>query len=524
MATDQATADERLTLHPSSIVTAADDLYLSRRGDSVLVVEPESASWCVLRDAEWSVFSRMQGSRAAAEDGLWTNLHAIRPNPAPAESIAYADHLSRAEFDGLLQMLYRRNMVSIDGATYFETNRLWPVQQYPHYYNIHMTEACNLACTYCRVYSPRHAPMMSPETCRLIVRRLLEEVPSSNALIGFHGGEPMLNFPAIKAGAIEARETGERLKSSGRGKPVTLLMQTNGTFLSPKTVGQLKELEINVGVSLDGPPKIHDESRVYHSGKGSSFHVQRGLKAAADGKMHVGYIAVIHDPSTYVEVLDHLVRECGARSVRINYSAREGRAKDTLDFPVDRAEHFAREWLRMVDYAERHHRETGVWLDISDLNLFILHLLSKQRPHMCYRSPCGIGNSILGFGHDGAIYLCDEVVGNDLFRIGHIEDGGNLRDMLDNSPVKRSMMNLRKVENLSKCSTCSWKRFHGGGCTSKTFAYFGTVAKDDPMCRFYHIVFEELMWRLWEKPELAGLGGQYGPAFGLVEAVQAMRM
>ena len=85
-------------------------------------------------------------------------------------------------------------------------------------------------------------------------------------------------------------------------------------------------------------------------------------------------------------------------------------------------------------------------------------------------------------------------------------------------------MDTRKIENLSKCSTCAWKRFHGGGCTSKTFAYFETVEKEDPMCRFYHIVFEELMWRLWENPELAHLSGYYGRNLKMDEEVHALHM
>jgi uncharacterized protein len=267
---------------------------------------------------------------------------------------------------------------------------------------------------------------------------------------------------------------------------------------------------VKVGVSIDGPPHLHDRQRIFRNGRGTSYCVGRGIKAAGDGGMKIGHLSVVHDPATYVEVLDFIVRKLGAHSMRINYSMQEGRAKDALDFPGDRAEYFAREWLKMVDYAADYHRETGVWLEIADLDLFVYHLMSKKRPLMCYRSPCGIGNSILGFGHDGRIYLCDEVVGNELFCIGDIHDSIDLKTMLDNSAVKRQMMNARKVENIGKCSICPWRRFHGSGCASKTFAYFGNVEKDDPMCRFYQIVFEQLMWRLWKQPELAHLSGHYG--------------
>lgn len=491
------------------------DLYFSRRDSKVLIVEPETASWCVLTQPEWVVFRRIG---ATSE----------KPNTFPAEpnvglfgrairQIDFKDQLKDSDFFRLLYQLFRRNMISINGSCFYQPSSLWKVQDYPHYFNLHMTEACNLACKYCYVYSQRQAPMMTPETCRTIVKRVIEEIPSEEVNIGFHGGEPLLNIKAVEAGAAEAKAVATRLNKS-----VSLSLQTNGILLSSKNIATLKEHGFKVGISIDGPSHIHDQQRVYPSGEGSHSAVLKGLQAAIEAGLGPGFLAVVHQPENYEPVLNYLVREIGAHSVRINYTGEGGRAKDALDFPTERGGIFAREWLKMVDYAVSYHNETGVWLDIEDLDVFVFHLLSKQRPMMCYRSPCGIGNSILGFGYDGQIYLCDELVGKPSFRIGSIYDATPLNLLLRDSPVKRSVMETRKVENLSKCSTCPWKRFHGSGCTSKTYATFGVIDKDDPMCYLYQSVFEELMWRLWEKPELAHLVGHYGASINLAEAIQSL--
>jgi uncharacterized protein len=486
--------DEAAIVELDTTVSVTPDLYRSRRGSEILLVEPESASWCILDAAEWSVFCRMETSAG----------------PRRLGDIPFDDCLTRERFDELVRMLFYRNLIALDGRTYFDPDRLWSVQRYPHYFNIHVTDGCNLACRYCRVYSRKSAPMMTPETAALIARRIVEEIPSHSVTLGFHGGEPMLNLKAIQAGVEAANETKARIAGTPRDKPVRFMMQTNGTMLSVKTLAVLKKLKVHVGISIDGPPALHDEQRVFHNGRGTSHALGRGMKAAAAASLKLGYLSVVHDPAKYVDVLNYLVTGLGARSVRINFSMPEGRAKDVLTFPDERGEDFARHWLKMVDYAVEHHEKTGVWLDISDLNLFVFFLLSKQRPHMCYRSPCGFGNSILGFGYDGRIYLCDEVVGNELFCIGDIRDDADLDALLDNSPVRRTMMNARRLENLGKCSGCVWRRFHGGGCASKTFAHYGCVDKEDPMCRFYQIVFEELMWRIWKNPKLAQLSGHYG--------------
>lgn len=480
-------------VEPDAVVSVTPDLYRARRGSEVLLVEPESAGWCVLDAAQWSVFGRME------TDG-----------PRRLRDVACGGALAPERFDELVRMLYYRNLIALDGKTYFAPERLWQVQRYPHYFNIHVTDGCNLACRYCRVYSRKSAPLMTTETAALIARRIVEEIPSHGATLGFHGGEPMLNLKAVRAGVEAANAAKARLAGTPRDKPVRFMMQTNGTMLSAKTAAVLRSLKVQVGISIDGPPALHDAQRVFHNGRGTSHVLARGIKAATAAKAKLGYLSVVHEPGKYVEVLDYLVTGLGARSVRLNFSMPEGRAKDALAFPDERGEVFARQWLKMVDYAVEHHRKTGVWLDISDLNLFVFFLLSKHRPHMCYRSPCGLGNSILGFGHDGRIYLCDEVVGNELFCIGDIRDAHDLGAMLDNSPVRRRMMEARRLENLGKCSGCAWRRFHGSGCASKTFAHYGSVEKEDPMCRFYQIVFEELMWRIWKNPELANLSGRYG--------------
>ncbi len=477
-----------------AVVAAAPDIHRSRRGKEVLLVEPESAGWCILDEAQWTVFHRIE----------------TLAQPRRLGDIGHSDLLTRDAFDDLVRMLYYRNLISLDGCIYFDPQRMWAVQEYPHYFNIHVTDGCNLACRYCRVTSRKSAPMMSTETCALITRRVIEEIPSHAATIGFHGGEPMLNLNAIEAGVKAANEAKARLNGTAKDKPVRFLMQSNGTMLSAKTVAVLQRLKVGVGVSIDGPPALHDAQRVFHNGRGTSHFLARGLKAAAAADLKLGYLSVVHEPERYVEVLDYLVTELGATSVRLNYSMPEGRAKDVLAFPDERGEAFARHWLKMVDYAVEHHRKSGVWLDICDLNLFIFHLVSKQRPHMCYRSPCGLGNSILGFSHDGRIYLCDEVVGNEAFCIGDIHDPTDLGALLDNSSDRRKMMDARRLENLGKCSSCVWRRFHGSGCASKTFAHYGCVEKDDPMCRFYQVVFEELMWRVWKNPDLVKLSGHYG--------------
>jgi uncharacterized protein len=55
------------------------------------------------------------------------------------------------------------------------------------------------------------------------------------------------------------------------------MMQTNGTLIDGEWLDVLCELEIGFGISLDGPPIIHDENRVNHAGRGSYGAVRAAI-------------------------------------------------------------------------------------------------------------------------------------------------------------------------------------------------------------------------------------------------------
>ena len=55
-------------------------------------------------------------------------------------------------------------------------------------------------------------------------------------------------------------------------------MQTNGTLLTDEWGQFLKDNDFLVGISIDGPPEMHDAYRVDKGGKPTSARVPRGLE------------------------------------------------------------------------------------------------------------------------------------------------------------------------------------------------------------------------------------------------------
>jgi uncharacterized protein len=141
-------------------------------------------------------------------------------------------------------------------------------------FTLALTLQCNLACTYC--YINKSQKQMSPETAGHIVDFIFQSTPLGEKIdIGFFGGEPLLEVELIKT--IVGMITGHRLYDSQR---VLFSVITNGTLFSDEIAAFLKQHNITLGISCDGPPRIQDFSRVFADGSGSSGIVEANIRKA----------------------------------------------------------------------------------------------------------------------------------------------------------------------------------------------------------------------------------------------------
>lgn len=468
------------------MVTRADGLHASRRGDRVLVVEPLTASWAVLTEGSWRMIGGLTG-------------------PTPAATLiaeAVGRGLTPSAANDLLALMHRKGFVHLDGRPHTDWRDLWAREpEVPSFVSLHVVEGCNLRCTYCYTDAGAEVSRMAPDLMERLIEKAIRELPSNTLTIDFLGGEPFLLFDEIVATMRRGDELAESL-----GKRVDWLMQTNGTFLTRERAIVLASLNVGVGVSIDGPKALHDRYRPRANGAGSWDEVFGNLIAAREEGLRVAPLAVIHEPERYTEALDFFVSH-GFEFVRFNYSSVMGRARDGLDFAPERAERFAHGFLDMVRWARGWCEANQRPLRISDLNQMLNILVTKNRDYMCLRSPCGLGDSILSFGTKGEIYACEEFERHTkaTFLLGHA-DARTLPEVVKASS-NYQLLKQRRVETIPKCSRCHLRYMCGGGCTHKALAYYGTHMREDPMCRYYQIVFEELMWMIADDRRLAELLG-----------------
>ena len=126
------------------------------------------------------------------------------------------------------------------------------------------TEQCNLSCSYC-IYSEDY-PHERDETSKTmsfeIAKKVIGEIiPQSNGnmLIGFYGGEPMLNMKLVG-------EVINYTKTSFPSENLTFSMTSNFVH-ADRHIQEIVNNGMYVNVSLDGPKEIHDRSRKTKTGQ-----------------------------------------------------------------------------------------------------------------------------------------------------------------------------------------------------------------------------------------------------------------
>ena len=141
---------------------------------------------------------------------------------------------------------------------------------------------CDLSCDYCYMYemadqSWREQPRRMPaDIVQHTARRIGEHARAHDldeVRLILHGGEPLLAGRELISDLVLATR-----EAAGPRARVDVRVQTNGVGLDEHYLGLFNELDIQVGVSLDGTAQAHDRHRRFASGRGSYAAVSAGVQ------------------------------------------------------------------------------------------------------------------------------------------------------------------------------------------------------------------------------------------------------
>jgi len=153
---------------------------------------------------------------------------------------------------------------------------------------------CNLDCKYCfylekeKLFPANENFKMTDEVLEEYIRQYIAFQSVPEVSFAWQGGEPTL------LGVNFFRKVVEFQQKHGDGRKVSNAIQTNGTLLNDEWCEFLVSNEFLVGLSVDGPARLHDAYRVTKKGGGSYEKVIGGLRLLKKHKVEFNTLTVVH--------------------------------------------------------------------------------------------------------------------------------------------------------------------------------------------------------------------------------------
>ncbi len=291
---------------------------------------------------------------------------------------------------------------------------------------------------------------MSEETVCVMVEKILQDGRAHNIFI-WQGGEPTL------MGLDFFREVARFQQAVKRdGQVVENCLQTNGLLLDDEWCEFLTEEDWLVGISLDGPEKIHDHYRITPDGKGTFARVMDAIERMRRKRVKFNILALLTDAN-----------------VREPESVYRFFRKNNFNFL---------QFINCFEWDEEHARLTGysvsgrevgkfyeklfdLWMDdgfphvsIRFFEDILIYHIDGRHVSCCWMESC---DNYFVVEHNGDCYPCDFFVYPD-WRIGNI-----VTDELDAIlySQQREKFAGMKSEYPAGCSDCSLFQFCHGDCT-----------------------------------------------------------
>ena len=150
---------------------------------------------------------------------------------------------------------------------------------------------------------------MSDAVLEEYIRQYIHSQPIAEINFAWQGGEPTL------LGVDFFRKVVALQNQFAGGKMISNAIQTNGTLLDDAWGSFLAENGFLVGLSIDGPAKLHDAYRVDKGGKGSFDRVMAGLAVLRRHGVDWNALCTVHAASQDHgrEIYRFLRDDCGAR-------------------------------------------------------------------------------------------------------------------------------------------------------------------------------------------------------------------
>ncbi len=322
---------------------------------------------------------------------------------------------------------------------------------------------CNLRCEHCFYLDkvslyPRGERFRMPDpVLERFVRERIESRPAGAQEVEFawQGGEPTLMGLDFFRRALAFQR-----RFAPRGLRVQNSLQTNGTLLDDEWGSFLHEERFLVGISIDGPPDLHDHYRVDELGRGSLDAALRGLDVLLRHRVEFNTLTCIQAHNgDHPERIYGYLRSLGSRYMQFIPVVEAIPGVEPGGDAVSRRSVGAQQFGRFMNAIFDRWLETDVGeVFVQHFDMMLGLVLGMPASLCVHRQECGRS---VAMEHNGDVFSCDHFVTPE-HRLGNLMESP-LAELVDSAQAAR--FGADKSATLPRdCRECRYRRYCHGGC------------------------------------------------------------
>ena len=396
-----------------------------------------------IRESELHLFPSPLGAHIFVADG--SRIYDIDPELAVQIELELAENIASQNSRGIDLGLFSDNIL----ARYIDNQPLKPPPLAS--ISLNVAQACNMSCGYCYADTGKfggRSRLMSLEVARASVDRLVAESdPNVDLVIGYMGGEPLLNRAVIHETTRYAAHVAAKLS-----RRIRFSLTTNATLLQQEDAELFAKFPFTIAVSIDGDREQNDAVRQMNNGSSSFESLCKGLDLLNSyGRPHHLAARVTVTPKTgeLLPILDLILSlgfdEVGFTPVLI--SPDPTLTFEPEDFPIFLA--------RMIACGQKTLSEVSAGRAYPFSNFETALQEIHRGSHRPY--PCGAGAAYLSANAEGKLFACHRLIDDPRFAMGSVQTGSDIQ-------ARAEHLAHSHVDLMEPCNRC-WARYLcGGGC------------------------------------------------------------
>lgn len=383
-------------------------------------------------------------------------------------------------------------------AGYFITNNEEKTQQYQmenhDMLNISFApiHACNFRCEYCYAEGGTATENFKKKFDRFEIDKLIDYIYfkrfSSFKKYKFDfvsGGEPLLAMDILEYFLSSVRKIDSTL-----GKQTTVFVATNGSLLTDSIIKRLDQLDVYLGISLDGPKDIHNRHRHYINGYDTYDDVVESINRLHNSKVSSklkdawALCVVTNQTDDLVSVMEQAIN-LGFKGLQMQIVRVPKGHK--LEFNENNLPVLFERYNNLFE-----HIKNSVKLgDLSRIKMIANNndSFGKYLKRLLLREPvysrCFAGKNKVAITADGKVFACDSFCNLENFMLENID---MTRVCSDNCELFQNAYTC----NSEVCRKCWARNICGGDCYYHSYDINRDIHIPDPiMCKISQYFIEQ---------------------------------